>query len=81
MAKWNHVSLERLREVDDIMSILREAGAGIEELRGATGRQTLDQGEQVLNDTALWAALPPHARIWSRQELHDWLKAALDASR
>jgi hypothetical protein len=75
MGTWNNASVQKCKAVADIMSILREAGAAIETFRSPTVDQTLDQGEHVLADDALWAAIPPRMRLWSRQELRGWLQA------
>jgi hypothetical protein len=64
------------------MAHLRSAGANIEDLGfHQTVGQTLDQGETVLNDDALWAALPNKISIYTKQQLRDHLRAELNASR
>ena len=82
MEKWPNASLGKCMAIDDIIAMLCGAGASIERLTLPTVDQTFDQGEAVLNDDALWAALPDRIRrIWTKDQLRNQLRTELDSSR
>lgn len=81
MDNWPNSTLNRCVAVDDIMSTLRGAGANIPHFPNPTVDETLNQGASVLDNDALWDALPPQIRIWPREKLRAGLRQQLDACR
>jgi hypothetical protein len=82
MGEWRKATSSlRCRNVDGIMATLRRAGAAITEFGDPTGQQTLDQGEEVLGDDALWVTLPGKMEGLTKEQLRDWLMDELDACR
>ena len=81
MATWKRASMLQIRAVEDIMATLRRAGANIKDLEQSRVGQTLDQGQRVLEDDALWARLPERIEGYSKGEIRASLRSELDACR
>jgi hypothetical protein len=81
MSEWNNASVQKGKSVYDVLAALREAGASIEVSASQPVGQLLDQGEAVLNDEALWRALPDRIGRYTKPKLRRWLRTELDACR
>lgn len=80
MANWNNISVRKCASVYDIIMQLRGAGAQVPDPSSIAG-EILNQGKAILNDEALWAALPDCIGTDTKQQVRDYLQAVLNDSR
>lgn len=81
MATWSNASVQKCKEVFDIVTSIKRAGANITLPKRLSAEATLDLGEVVYMDEALWKSLPRNVRGRNKAKLRERLELTLNACR